>query len=80
MIAYDLYRLLQCPTCGSRDLVVTDAGVHCATCNNDYPQQNGFLDLMPRGVEFEYVSKYVAEEEELSLGVAGVGMGLGGPG
>ncbi len=66
MIPYDLYRLLQCPTCGARDLLVTDAGVHCASCRNDYPRHQGYLDLMPRAVEFEYVSKYVTEEEELS--------------
>jgi len=66
MIPYDLYRLLQCPTCGARDLFVTDAGVHCAGCHNDYPRHAGYLDLMPRAVEFDYVSKYVTEEEELS--------------
>jgi ubiquinone/menaquinone biosynthesis C-methylase UbiE len=66
MIPYDLYRLLQCPTCGARDLLVTDAGVHCAGCRNDYPRHDGYLDLMPRAVEFDYVSKYVTEEEELS--------------
>jgi ubiquinone/menaquinone biosynthesis C-methylase UbiE len=66
MIPYDLYRLLQCPTCGSRGLVVTDAGVHCASCRNDYPRCDGYLDLMPRAVEFDYVSKYVAEEAELA--------------
>src|SRR6266498_2402452 len=66
MIPYDLYRLLQCPTCGARDLLVTDAGVYCAGCRNDYPRHDGYLDLMPRAVEFDYVSKYVTEEEELS--------------
>src|SRR5215207_3193135 len=66
MIPYDLYRLLQCPTCGARDLLVTDAGVHCASCHNDYPRYDGYLDLMPRAVEFEYTSKYVTEEEELA--------------
>jgi ubiquinone/menaquinone biosynthesis C-methylase UbiE len=66
MIPYDLYRLLQCPTCSSRDLVVTDAGVHCGACRNDYPRYDGYLDLMPRGVAFDYVSKYVAEEAELA--------------
>jgi ubiquinone/menaquinone biosynthesis C-methylase UbiE len=66
MVPYDLYRLLQCPTCGSRDLVVTDAGVRCASCRNDYPRHDGYLDLMPRAIEFDYVSKYVSEEEELA--------------
>jgi ubiquinone/menaquinone biosynthesis C-methylase UbiE len=66
MIPYDLYRLLQCPTCASRDLLVTDAGVHCASCKNNYPRRDGYLDLMPRAVDFDYVSKYVTEEEELS--------------
>jgi ubiquinone/menaquinone biosynthesis C-methylase UbiE len=66
MIPYDLYRLLQCPTCGSRDLLVTDGGVHCASCRNDYPRHDGYLDLMPRAVDFDYVSKYVSEEDELA--------------
>ncbi|MFN8477957.1 MAG: class I SAM-dependent methyltransferase [Kouleothrix sp.] len=66
MVPTELYRLLQCPTCGSRDLVVTAAGVHCAGCHTDYPNHGGYLDLMPRAVEFGYVSKYVAEEAELS--------------
>jgi ubiquinone/menaquinone biosynthesis C-methylase UbiE len=66
LVTYDLYRLLQCPTCGSRDLVVSDAGVHCAACRSDYPRYDGYLDLMPRAVEFEYISKYVAEEHELA--------------
>jgi ubiquinone/menaquinone biosynthesis C-methylase UbiE len=66
MVPYDIYRLLQCPTCGSRDLLVTDAGVHCARCRNDYPRHDGYLDLMPRAVEFDYVSKYVSEEEQLA--------------
>ncbi len=66
MISNKLYRLLQCPTCGSRDLVVTDVGVHCAHCTNDYPRHDGYIDLMPRGIEFDYVSKYVSEEEELA--------------
>lgn len=66
MIPYDLYRLLQCPTCGSRALAVTDAGVHCVGCGSDYPRHDGYLDLMPRAVEFGYVSKYVSEEEQLA--------------
>jgi ubiquinone/menaquinone biosynthesis C-methylase UbiE len=66
LVTYDLYHLLQCPTCSSRNLVVTDAGVHCAACRNDYPRYAGYLDLMPRSVEFGYVSKYVTEEQELA--------------
>ncbi|HET9223529.1 MAG TPA: methyltransferase domain-containing protein [Roseiflexaceae bacterium] len=66
MIPFDVYHLLQCPTCGSRELLVTDAGVHCAACRNDYPRHDGYLDLMPRSVEFGYVSKYVSEEQELA--------------
>jgi ubiquinone/menaquinone biosynthesis C-methylase UbiE len=66
MIPTELYRLLQCPTCGSRDLVVTRAGVYCASCRSDYPRGDGYLDLMPRSVVFEYVSKYVSEETELA--------------
>jgi ubiquinone/menaquinone biosynthesis C-methylase UbiE len=66
LVPYDLYHLLQCPTCGSRDLVVTDKAVSCAACRNEYVRCDGYLDLMPRGVEFEYVSKYVSEEEQLA--------------
>jgi SAM-dependent methyltransferase len=66
MIPYDLYRLLQCPTCGSRDLAVSDAGVLCGACRAEYPRRDGYLDLMPRGVAFGYVSKYVAEEQALA--------------
>lgn len=28
--------------------------------------RDGYIDLMPRGVEFDYVSKYVSEEEQLA--------------
>src|SRR6266511_2558304 len=66
MVPYDLYRLLQCPTCGSRNLVVHAAEVRCAGCENGYPIHDGYIDLMPRAVEFGYVSKYVAEEAELA--------------
>lgn len=66
MVPTELYRLLQCPTCQSRDLVVSAEGVRCAACNTHYPLGNGYIDLMPRGVEFGYISKYVSEEEELS--------------
>jgi ubiquinone/menaquinone biosynthesis C-methylase UbiE len=66
MVPYELYRILQCPTCCSRDLVVTDDGVSCGACRSDYPRCDGYLDLMPRAVEFDYVSKYVAEEEQLA--------------
>jgi ubiquinone/menaquinone biosynthesis C-methylase UbiE len=40
--------------------------VHCARCHTDYPRHDGYIDLMPRGIEFNYVSKYVSEEEELA--------------
>src|SRR5579859_1904021 len=66
MIPTDLYHLLQCPTCSSRNLVVTDAGVYCAGCKSNYPHRAGYLDLMPRATSFDYVSKYVAEEQELA--------------
>ncbi len=66
MIDTALYPLLQCPTCLSRNLVVRDGGVDCANCTTHYPIEQGYIDLMPRGVEFGYVSKYVSEEEELS--------------
>jgi ubiquinone/menaquinone biosynthesis C-methylase UbiE len=66
MITRELFPLLQCPTCRSRDLVVRDAGVHCASCQNDYGFGNGYIDLMPRGADYGYVSKYVTDEAELA--------------
>jgi len=66
MVPTELYRLLQCPTCGSRDLLVTDAGVCCVACSNTYPYGPGYIDLMPRGIDFDYTSKYVSDEEQLS--------------
>lgn len=66
MIPRELYRLLQCPTCGSRNLYVTDAAVHCAACGTEYPKRDGFIDLMPRATAFDYVSKYVAEEAHMA--------------
>jgi ubiquinone/menaquinone biosynthesis C-methylase UbiE len=35
-------------------------------CAVTYPKQAGYIDLMPRGVNYDYVSKYVTEEEQLS--------------
>jgi ubiquinone/menaquinone biosynthesis C-methylase UbiE len=66
MVPTELFRLLQCPTCSSRDLIVAAAGVSCSACKNDYPIGDGYIDLMPRGVEFGYISKYVSEEEQLA--------------
>lgn len=66
MIPRELYRLLQCPTCRSRNLYVTDTAVHCAACRTEYPKRDGFIDLMPRATAFDYVSKYVAEEEHMA--------------
>lgn len=66
MIPRELYRLLQCPTCSSRNLYVTDAAVHCAACGTEYPKRDGFIDLMPRATAFDYVSKYVAEEAHMA--------------
>lgn len=66
MVPRALFRLLQCPSCGSRRLYVDAAGLHCTSCNTDYPFGNGYIDLMPRGASFDYVSKYVAEEQELA--------------
>lgn len=66
MVPIELYRLLQCPTCLSRQLIVTEVGVGCTTCGTVYPRHQGYIDLMPRGIAFDYVSKYVSEEQELS--------------
>ncbi|NJN65984.1 MAG: class I SAM-dependent methyltransferase [Chloroflexaceae bacterium] len=66
MVPRALFRILQCPTCGSRQLYVTAAGVHCAGCANIYPISQGYLDMMPRNAQFGYRSKYVTEEQELA--------------
>ncbi len=66
MIPRMLFPLLQCPSCGMRQLYVTNDGVNCATCHNCYPFRQGYIDLMPRNTRFEYVSKYVAEEQQLA--------------
>jgi ubiquinone/menaquinone biosynthesis C-methylase UbiE len=66
MIPRKLFGLLQCPTCGARELIVQEAGVHCTACSTTYPFGKGYIDLMPRGVAFDYTSKYVAEEAALA--------------
>ena len=66
MIPRALFRLLQCPTCQSRSLWVAADGVHCAGCRTVYPMRDGYLDMLPRGMAFDYVSKYVAEEQQLA--------------
>src|SRR5689334_16840343 len=66
MITKELFPLLQCPTCRSRDLYVADAGLHCASCASVYGFEDGYIDLMPRGAAYGYVSKYVTDEAELA--------------
>jgi ubiquinone/menaquinone biosynthesis C-methylase UbiE len=66
MVPNELYRLLRCPSCYSRNLVVNEAAVSCGGCGVDYPRHAGYLDLMPRGVAYDYTSKYVAEEAQLA--------------
>jgi ubiquinone/menaquinone biosynthesis C-methylase UbiE/uncharacterized protein YbaR (Trm112 family) len=66
MITRALFPLLRCPTCYSRNLYVTDEGVCCAHCRNSYPFGDGFIDLMPRDAQYDYVSKYVTDEAELA--------------
>jgi ubiquinone/menaquinone biosynthesis C-methylase UbiE/uncharacterized protein YbaR (Trm112 family) len=66
MITHELFPLLQCPTCRSRDLYVADDGVHCTRCKSAYGFHEGYIDLMPREHEFAYVSKYVTDEAELA--------------
>jgi ubiquinone/menaquinone biosynthesis C-methylase UbiE/uncharacterized protein YbaR (Trm112 family) len=66
MIDTRLFPLLQCPTCQSRDLIVEASGVICSACSTRYPFGDGFIDLMPRNAEFDYVSKYVSDEEQLA--------------
>ncbi len=66
MITRALFRLLQCPTCHSRNLYVADDGLHCASCANVYAFEAGYIDLMPRGAAYGYVSKYVTDEAALA--------------
>ncbi|MBA3469320.1 MAG: class I SAM-dependent methyltransferase [Herpetosiphonaceae bacterium] len=65
MVGRELYPLLQCPTCSSRNLAVLEGAVLCGDCLNEYPIHQGYIDLMPRQTEFEYISKYVSEEEHM---------------
>jgi ubiquinone/menaquinone biosynthesis C-methylase UbiE/uncharacterized protein YbaR (Trm112 family) len=66
MIPRELFSLLQCPTCRSRDLYVMDDGVHCGRCGAVYAFRDGYIDLMPQNVAYGYVSKYVTDEAELA--------------
>ncbi len=66
MITRALLPLLQCPTCRSRDLYVDAAGLHCAGCASCYAFGEGYLELMPRGAAYDYVSKYVTDEAALA--------------
>lgn len=66
MIPRELFPLLQCPTCHSRDLYVKDDGVHCGRCGAAYAFRDGYIDLMPQNVAYGYVSKYVTDEAELA--------------
>ncbi len=62
MVPRALYRLLQCPTCDSRDLFVSAEGVHCARCRSIYARHNGYIDLMPRGAELELISMFFSDD------------------
>ncbi len=66
MIPHELFSLLQCPTCGSGRLYVIDTAVCCTACQTEYPIHAGYIDMLPRNVRFDYVSKYVSEEEQLA--------------
>ncbi len=66
MIPNRLYSLLQCPDCAARDLVVYADALHCTRCDRRYPRHADYLNLMPQSAQYAYVSKYVAEEEQLA--------------
>ena len=66
MISPALLALLRCPSCGSTELDNQSDAVVCRVCSITYPKRAGYIDLMPRGVNYDYVSKYVTEEEQLS--------------
>ena len=65
MVGKSLYRLLRCPTCTARTLAVFKDHVLCSSCTTKYPIHQGYIDLMPREMAFNYISKYVAEEEHM---------------
>ncbi|MCX7861064.1 MAG: class I SAM-dependent methyltransferase [Chloroflexus sp.] len=66
MINQRIFPLLQCPTCRVRPLIIESGGARCPRCQTLYPFCDGYIDLMPRGAEFDYVSKYVTDEEQLA--------------
>lgn len=66
MISEALFPLLRCPSCYSQQLDNQSAALVCRVCHVSYPKHPGYIDLMPRGVNFSYVSKYVSEEDQLS--------------
>jgi len=66
MINQRIFSLLQCPTCRVRPLILEAQGVRCPRCQTLYPFCDGYIDLMPRGTAFDYVSKYVSDEEQLA--------------
>jgi ubiquinone/menaquinone biosynthesis C-methylase UbiE len=66
MITRELFPLLQCPTCRSREIYVLADGVHCGACGSAYGFHAGYIDLMPRDTNYGYVSKYVTDEAELA--------------
>ncbi|NBU63982.1 MAG: methyltransferase domain-containing protein [Chloroflexia bacterium] len=66
MVTPALLGLLRCPSCGSHQLDNQTNAVVCRVCHVQYPIHPGYIDLMPRGVDFAYVSKYVSQEEQLS--------------
>ncbi len=66
MISEALFPLLRCPSCSSTQLDNQTEAVVCKVCHVAYPKRQGYIDLMPRGVSYDYVSKYVSEEEQLS--------------
>lgn len=66
MISEALISLLRCPSCSSTQLDNQSEAVVCRVCHVTYPKHHGYIDLMPRGVNYDYVSKYVSEEEQLA--------------
>ncbi|MEY2844456.1 MAG: hypothetical protein RL076_2 [Chloroflexota bacterium] len=66
MISEALFPLLRCPSCNSQQLDNQSSALVCRVCHVSYPKHPGYIDLMPRGVNFTYVSKYVSEEEQLA--------------
>jgi ubiquinone/menaquinone biosynthesis C-methylase UbiE len=64
MISPTLLQIVRCPTCREEGFLQPDGdALRCARCGERYPQGPGYVDLLPRGADFEHTTHYVADEE-----------------